>query len=165
MGDRLIYYKDCPKCGKENGIEVYDHPSALMYVAICENCGYKEDLDYYELDENTIVLCSKKEYEKIKKEHEKSKKNKQKKKKIREVKEMEKITKALVGKRVLFTKWLWQSEDYPSEGIIKELSPSGKYVRIAYRKDDLGNWYKTEYIRIIEVLGEAIDEEENEEDL
>ena len=39
MGDRTYSYYDCPQCGKKNGVEIYDHPSALMYVERCD-CGY-----------------------------------------------------------------------------------------------------------------------------
>jgi len=61
MGDRIYGYYDCPKCGKRNGVEVYDHFSALLYVEKCQYCDYEVDLNYYEEDENTVVLCSKEE--------------------------------------------------------------------------------------------------------
>ena len=44
MGDRTITINDCPICGKK--YETYDAPSSVMYVAICDNCGYEEP-DYY----------------------------------------------------------------------------------------------------------------------
>jgi anaerobic ribonucleoside-triphosphate reductase len=61
MGDRTTYYYKCPKCGRENGVEVYDAPSCLMYVESCQFCDYKVDKDYYEVDENHITLIDKKE--------------------------------------------------------------------------------------------------------
>lgn len=59
MGDRTYYYYDCPKCGLKDGVEVYDHSSALMYVEACQDCDYYVDLDYYEESENYLVLLSK----------------------------------------------------------------------------------------------------------
>jgi len=62
MGDRYISYYDCPKCGEE--VELYDAPSSVMYVAICDKCGWREPLNYYEVADNEIVLCTKEEYNK-----------------------------------------------------------------------------------------------------
>lgn len=45
MGDRYIFIKKCPVCGKM--YEVYDAPSSMMYCASCE-CGFSENLSYYE---------------------------------------------------------------------------------------------------------------------
>ena len=41
MGDRYITINDCPVCGEK--YECYDAPSSVMYVAICDNCGYDVD--------------------------------------------------------------------------------------------------------------------------
>lgn len=54
MGDRIISYKRCPKCGKE--YEVYDASSSLMYCAKCDNCGYDEGLSYIEVGSHNIYL-------------------------------------------------------------------------------------------------------------
>jgi len=54
MGDRTIQYKKCPVCGKE--YEEYDAPSSLIFVGICENFGWKDKRQYYEISENEIEL-------------------------------------------------------------------------------------------------------------
>lgn len=54
MGDRTITIKKCPKCGNE--YEEYDAPSSLMFVGICENCGWKDQRKYYKISENEIEL-------------------------------------------------------------------------------------------------------------
>lgn len=46
MGDRYIFNKKCPVCGEL--YEVYDAPSSMMYVAVCD-CGFDEKLNYVEL--------------------------------------------------------------------------------------------------------------------
>lgn len=65
MGDRITTFLPCPKCGKET--EQYDASSSLLWVWNCENCGWKDERDYYELPNNTIALMTKKQYEKHKK--------------------------------------------------------------------------------------------------
>lgn len=59
MGDRITTYLPCPKCGKES--EQYDQSSALTWVWICDNCGWKDDRDYYETEPNTIELLTEKQ--------------------------------------------------------------------------------------------------------
>lgn len=59
MGDRYYSYEKCPKCGET--YELYDAPSSLMYVGICDNCGWSESKDYYELDLHTVALYTPKE--------------------------------------------------------------------------------------------------------
>lgn len=46
MGDRYISKRKCPVCGVM--YEVYDAPSSMMYCASCDNCGFSENLSYYE---------------------------------------------------------------------------------------------------------------------
>lgn len=60
MGDRTITYRKCPKCGKE--VEEYDAPSSLMFVAVCENCGWYDERGYWEKIINgnveETILCT-----------------------------------------------------------------------------------------------------------
>jgi len=60
MGSRTITRYPCPKCGKE--VEEYDAPTCLMFVVICENCGWYDERDYWERIENgklvETVLCT-----------------------------------------------------------------------------------------------------------
>ena len=56
MGDRTTTYFPCPKCGKE--VEQYDAPSSLIWSCYCESCDWKDDRDYYEMDDNTIELLT-----------------------------------------------------------------------------------------------------------
>ena len=64
MGDRTITYYPCPKCGKE--MEEYDAPTCLMFVAVCEHCGWKDDRNYYEDENGVLNLCTEKEFKRIK---------------------------------------------------------------------------------------------------
>jgi hypothetical protein len=64
MGDRYTYYYDCPKCGKKNGVEVYNAPSCLMYYERCEHCDYRVNKNYYETDEHTISMMTDEEADK-----------------------------------------------------------------------------------------------------
>ena len=57
MGDRITTYRPCPKCGKET--EEYVATSCLQYVWNCDHCGWKSDLDYYQVSDYQIVLCTK----------------------------------------------------------------------------------------------------------
>ena len=59
MGDRITTYPPCPKCGKKS--EQYSAYSCLQWSWHCEHCGWKDDRDYYETDENTIGLMTEKE--------------------------------------------------------------------------------------------------------
>lgn len=59
MGDRTWWDEECPKCGAI--IEVYDAPSSLQWCKICEKCGYDDGQDYYEIGKYEVVLCTKKE--------------------------------------------------------------------------------------------------------
>lgn len=55
-----------------------------------------------------------------------------------------KIDEKLIGKRVLWKRW-W--EHYAlNEGVIEEISPSKKYVKIS------GNWHPIDDIEVLEVL-------------
>ena len=58
MGSREFWYYDCPECGEKNGVEVYDHFSAMCYSESCRSCDFKVDLEYYEESENHFVLIS-----------------------------------------------------------------------------------------------------------
>jgi hypothetical protein len=60
MGDRTMWTDVCPSCGAE--VDYYDAPSSLMYGAVCDNCGWCEPLDYWEIGKHEIVLCTKEEY-------------------------------------------------------------------------------------------------------
>lgn len=60
MGSRYYSYQPCPKCGTE--YELYDAPSSLMYIGICEKCGWSEPRDYYETSEHEISLFTPEEY-------------------------------------------------------------------------------------------------------
>ena len=57
---------------------------------------------------------------------------------------MVEINKDLIGKRVLYKLHLF---DILREGVIKEISPSGDYIKIN------DGWYESDVIRIVEVLG------------
>jgi len=59
MGDRTLSYYNCPKCGKKDGVEIYDAYSSMLYVEACQACDYKVDLNYYESELNVLVLLSK----------------------------------------------------------------------------------------------------------
>lgn len=65
MGDRTYKWEDCPKCKGKKTVQVYDAPSSLTYSAECSKCGWKSDLNYYEVDTNEILLTTLKEYKKI----------------------------------------------------------------------------------------------------
>ena len=56
---------------------------------------------------------------------------------------MVEINKDLIGKRVLYRYAFGALE----EGVVKEVSPSGEYIKI----NDF--WYESDVIRIVEVLG------------
>jgi len=56
------------------------------------------------------------------------------------------ITDELVGKRFLYREFPYSTIQ---EGVIEEISPSKKYVKIN------GSWYLTDNISVIEVLGDA----------
>lgn len=57
MGDRYIYFYDCPKCGLKNGVEVYDAPSCILFSEHCNNpeCDFRGNRDYYEVDHHGSV--------------------------------------------------------------------------------------------------------------
>ena len=63
MGDRYLSYYPCPQCGKE--VEECDASSSLMFIAICDACGWKDPRDYYEIGENEIALCTKEELQEL----------------------------------------------------------------------------------------------------
>ncbi len=67
MGDRTYWYEPCPKCGEQ--VEFYDAYSSLMFVAVCDNCGWKDDRDYYETGENEISLLTPKQLKALKKKN------------------------------------------------------------------------------------------------
>ena len=67
MGDRYYSYEKCPKCGET--YELYDAPSSLMYVGICENCNWSDPKDYYELGEHEVALMTPEEYQAWEKEN------------------------------------------------------------------------------------------------
>ena len=48
MGDRYFSYYPCPKCGAE--IEEYDAPSCTMFVAVCDECDWRDPKDYFEVE-------------------------------------------------------------------------------------------------------------------
>ena len=48
MGTRYITYYDCPECRAKDSVEEYDAASCVMFVAICEKCGWKDPRDYYQ---------------------------------------------------------------------------------------------------------------------
>lgn len=58
MGDRTTWNETCPECGAENGVEVYDAPSSLMWVRSCEECDWRDPRGYYEGRNNHIYLCT-----------------------------------------------------------------------------------------------------------
>ena len=58
MGDRTWIFYDCPKCGKKDGVEIYDTYSSFLYYEGCQYCDYKVDLSYYEEKENHLILLS-----------------------------------------------------------------------------------------------------------
>jgi len=58
MGDKTWTYYDCPKCGKTEGVEIYDASNSLIYVEKCRYCDYKVDKDYYETGPHTIMLLT-----------------------------------------------------------------------------------------------------------
>jgi len=64
--------------------------------------------------------------------------------------------KELIGQRVLFTKgldYMFPYPDYPIyEGIIQEISPSGRYVNIYLPCEGESRWYEITDIKIIELL-------------
>jgi len=62
MGDRTVTMIKCPEC--EVMVELYDAPSSLIYSARCDNCGWEEPLDYYEIGKNQIMLCTYEHYRK-----------------------------------------------------------------------------------------------------
>lgn len=55
MGDRTTTYY-AHGCGGE--VEEYDAPSSLIFNASCDKCGWYDDRDYYETDNNTIELLT-----------------------------------------------------------------------------------------------------------
>jgi len=54
MGTRTITYYPCPECGEE--YEEYDAPSSMMFVGICEKCGWQDPRRYYQVGKNSIEL-------------------------------------------------------------------------------------------------------------
>lgn len=50
----------CPFCHLKT-LEIYDAPSCLDYSEICENCGYKSNLEYRENEEGELELKKKNE--------------------------------------------------------------------------------------------------------
>ena len=54
MGDRTITIDICPMCGKK--YEIYDAPSSIMYVAICDNCSYEDPHYYTEIERKLSKL-------------------------------------------------------------------------------------------------------------
>lgn len=61
MGSRYYSYHKCPNCGKD--YELYDAPSSLMYIGVCEHCSWSEPKDYYETGEHEISLMTPEEYQ------------------------------------------------------------------------------------------------------
>jgi hypothetical protein len=61
MGDRTFWSEDCPRCKREDSVEVYDAPSCMQFSRVCEVCNWTDDLDYYETGKNTIELLTKEE--------------------------------------------------------------------------------------------------------
>ena len=66
MGDRTYTFYPCPKCGKE--IEKYDAPSCLLWINMCESCGWSDGLSYYEGPGNSLWLITEKQ-QTIKQKH------------------------------------------------------------------------------------------------
>lgn len=56
MGSRYIIPSQCPDCGAE--IEIYDAPSSGIYSHECESCGWKEEREYYNVNEFEACLLS-----------------------------------------------------------------------------------------------------------
>lgn len=64
MGDRTTTFYKC-NCGGE--IEEYDAPSCMLFSASCDKCGWKDNREYYELKNGSIILCTEEEYKKFNK--------------------------------------------------------------------------------------------------
>jgi hypothetical protein len=64
MGDKTMWREDCPKCKKEDGVECYDAPSCIQFSRSCDECGWRDGLDYYETGDNTIELLTQEEAKK-----------------------------------------------------------------------------------------------------
>jgi hypothetical protein len=54
MGNKRIWFENCPHCTQE--MECYDSPLSLIWSRQCEECGYRDDRDYYETLDGRIVL-------------------------------------------------------------------------------------------------------------
>ena len=65
MGDRTTTYHPCPQCHKQ--METYDAPSSLLYLSQCDKCGYKDEREYFEIDEHKIALMTPRELKELKK--------------------------------------------------------------------------------------------------
>lgn len=64
MGDIRYIPKKCPEC--KGTYYICDASSSLMYVDICDHCGSRNsDLEYYEIGEDEIILCTKKKLERL----------------------------------------------------------------------------------------------------
>lgn len=64
-----------------------------------------------------------------------------------------KINEELIGKRVLWKRW-WGHYFYVlNEGVVEEMSPSKKYVKIG------GNWHTINNIEVLEILENKKEEE------
>lgn len=61
MGDRSIWYEDCPKCNGKDTVEVADDSSSLIFYRKCNKCGWTDGLGYYEGKNDDIILCTKEE--------------------------------------------------------------------------------------------------------
>ena len=80
MGDRIITYHPCPRCGKQ--METYDTSSSLIYIYIyiseCNHCDYKDEREYFDIKEHEIALITPKQLEELKKKNPKIKKFREK---------------------------------------------------------------------------------------
>ena len=63
MGTRTWWTIKCPKCKAK--MEVYDAPSSLMWAKQCGSCLWSDGLDYYELNADEIVKCTRAEYKQM----------------------------------------------------------------------------------------------------
>lgn len=50
MGDRITYFRDCPKCGGRGTLECYEALSSFLKFDECNECEYQVRYDIKEID-------------------------------------------------------------------------------------------------------------------
>jgi hypothetical protein len=63
MGDKTIWYEDCPQCQGKGTVEVVDASSSLIFSRRCEKCGWTDGLGYYDSPTgddrfSELILCT-----------------------------------------------------------------------------------------------------------